>query len=99
MTIAREKALGMNFLMAALRGNYQPNLDKLEHEFTLGANNYPITRVATYNALVNYKKPMTAITPRVDTNPDVSFAHTDGDDGENPNTRGRGDRENSGIMC
>ena len=95
MKIAREKALAMNFLMASSREKFQSLFDKLENECTLGSDNYPTTRVAALNILVNYKRPRGAATPRFGADPDVSFAQTDGND-DGPN---KDDRDNSGILC
>ena len=70
----REKALVMNFIMATSRENFQPLFDKLENDYTLGENNYPSTRVAAYNVLINYKKGRSAVETAFDENLNVSFA-------------------------
>ena len=43
---AKEKALDIGFLLGSAQNRYQPLLDGLENQFTLGVKNYPTLRVA-----------------------------------------------------
>ena len=85
---AKEKALAISFLLGAAYNRFQPLLDGLENQFTLGVNNYPMLWVAAYNILKNFKRDRAVTNPSAGANVEVSFAHTGGDDDKGvPKTR------------
>jgi hypothetical protein len=75
---ARDKFLGMAFMISVDRYRYGTLLDELENDMTTGTDNYPATVTKAYTLVVNHKSQQRGVTRLFNDSEAVSFANVNG---------------------
>jgi hypothetical protein len=75
---ARDKFLGMAFMISVDRYRYGTLLDELENDMTKGTDNYPVTVTKAYTLVVNPKSQQRGVTRLFTDSEAVSFANING---------------------
>jgi hypothetical protein len=75
---ARDKFLGMAFMISVDRYRYRTLLDELENDMKKGTDNYPVTVTKSYTLLVNHKSQQRGVTQLFNDSEAVSFANING---------------------
>jgi hypothetical protein len=72
---ARDKFLGMAFMISVDRYRYGTLLNELENDMTKGTDNYPVTVTKAYTLVVNHKSKQRGVTRLFNDSEAVSFAN------------------------
>jgi hypothetical protein len=75
---ARDKFLGMAYMISVDRYRYGTLLEELENDMTKGTDNYPVNVTKAYTLLVNHKIQQRGVTRLFNDSEAVSFANVNG---------------------